>query len=366
MAIALSHGGDTIYSSPAPSTELLVGTMRGVVILKRSFGGRWPHGGWAVAHLGLEDFHIQALAFEKESGLWFAGGYNVAGIHVSANGGRTWEPRSEGLTQRNIYSLATTTIDGYPRIYAGTEPVHLFYSDDLGESWDELPSLRSVPSVPEWRFATRLFAGHAKHINFDPYDSNVVYVSVEQGALLKSTDAGLTWEELPVLNTDLHRTVIDPRDPKRIFAPGGNEVYVTADGGLSWEHRMTKEHEVGAYPDQLVYQPSNPDVMVIASSKTGARSWRRTGTADAKVARSTDGGHTWNILRNGYPEELHGNIEAMCLEEADGTFALFAGTLDGEVLWSPDGGDSWSIIMTGLAPISKGIHAAMLAGLLVV
>ena len=360
MTLALSHGGTTMYSSEEPSTEVLVGTLRGVAILEHTAQG------WSVTHEALEDFHIQALAFEEDSGLWIAGGYNVAGVHVSADGGRTWEQRNEGLKQTNVYSLATAKVNGRARLFAGTEPVHLFYSDDLGASWIEFSSLRSVPSVPEWRFATRLFGGHAKHINFDPYDSNVICVSVEQGALLKSSDAGQTWEELPVAHPDLHRTVIDPRNPKRIFAPGGIGLFVTSDGGQTWEHWMTREHEVGGYPDQLVFQPSNPDVMFIAASHTGPRSWRRTGTADAKIARSVDGGRTWDILRNVYPQELHGNIEAMCLEEASGTVSLFAGTTDGEVLWSPDGGDNWSTIVTGLAPISKGIHAAMLAGLIAV
>ena len=361
MALGLSHGGTTMYSSAKPSTEVLVGTMRGVVLLE---GGAAQ--GWRVAHEALEDFHIQALLHEGESGLWFAGGYNVCGVHVSADGGRSWEPRNEGLTQTNVYSLAAARVNECTRLFAGTEPVHLFYSDDLGQSWQEFTSLRAVPSAPTWRFATKLFGGHAKHINFNPADARTMYVSIEVGGLLKSTDAGESWEELPVRSPDLHRTVIDPRDPDRIFAPGGDGVYVTSDGGSSWEHWMDRQHEVGGYPDQLMYLPSNPDIMVIASSRTGPRSWRRTGTADAKVARSVDGGRNWEVLTNGYPRELHGNIEAMCLEEAEGAFSLFAGTTDGEVLWSPDGGDTWSMIATGLAPISKGIHAAMLAGLIAV
>ena len=35
MAIGLSHGGTTIYSSPSPSKEVLVGTREGVVTIAR-------------------------------------------------------------------------------------------------------------------------------------------------------------------------------------------------------------------------------------------------------------------------------------------------------------------------------------------
>ena len=35
MTIALSHGGTTIYSSPSPSNEVLVGTREGVLTIAR-------------------------------------------------------------------------------------------------------------------------------------------------------------------------------------------------------------------------------------------------------------------------------------------------------------------------------------------
>jgi hypothetical protein len=36
MAIGLSHGGTTIYSSPSLSSEILVGTREGVVTIARA------------------------------------------------------------------------------------------------------------------------------------------------------------------------------------------------------------------------------------------------------------------------------------------------------------------------------------------
>ena len=39
MTIALSHGGTTIYSSPSPSNEVLVGTREGVVTIARDNSG---------------------------------------------------------------------------------------------------------------------------------------------------------------------------------------------------------------------------------------------------------------------------------------------------------------------------------------
>ena len=82
----------------------------------------------------------------------------------------------------------------------------------------------------------------------------------------------------------------------------------------------------------------------------------RTHFAGARVSRSTDGGRNWEVLRNGLPDRMQGNIEAMALEDWGGGVSLFAATTAGEIFASDDGGDSWQLIATGLAPISKGGH----------
>ena len=146
MAITLSHGGPTIYRSPAPSQQVLVGTIQGVVCIERDADGP----GWHVAHRALTDKHIHALLIEPDSGTIFAG-VNHGSIFASSDGGHTWEQRDHGLTEHDVYSLACTRLAGGPRIFAGTEPAHLFCSDDLGRNWTELPALRSV-DMSQWGF----------------------------------------------------------------------------------------------------------------------------------------------------------------------------------------------------------------------
>src|SRR6188474_1168242 len=120
MAIGLSHGGTTIYSSSSLSNEILVGTREGVVTIARDGAGSQ----WKVAHRAIPDKHISALIAEPESGMIFAGAFHGA-VHASADGGESWEQRSNGMTQDNVYSLAARRIDGRMRVFAGTEPAHL-------------------------------------------------------------------------------------------------------------------------------------------------------------------------------------------------------------------------------------------------
>jgi len=146
MPLTLSHGGDTIFSTASRSEEVLVGTTEGIVFLKRDGGGS----GWSVARRALADKHIHAIIGEPDSGAIIAGVTHDT-IYVSEDGGESWEQRDEGITQPDIYSLAAAKVNGNARIFAGTRPAHLFYSDDLGRHWTELPALRSV-DTSDWTF----------------------------------------------------------------------------------------------------------------------------------------------------------------------------------------------------------------------
>jgi len=349
MAIGLSHGGATIYSSPTLSKEVLVGTREGITTIAREGSG------WRVAHRALPDKHISAILIEPESGLIFAGAFHGS-VHVSSDGGKTWEPRGNGLTQDNVYSLAARRINGHTRLFSGTEPAHLFVSDDLGLHWNEVPSLRSVPSVPNWNFPAPPHIGHVKHINFDPENPTTVYASVEVGGLLKSTDAGKSWQEFPDLYEDVHRLMIHPTNAKFLYAVTGRGLYVSPNGGTNWDQWTRREDEIGGYPDGFVFRPSDPKTIFMTAAHDAPGTWRTTHFAGARISRSRDGGKNWEILRNGLPDRMQASIEAFCLEEAGESFSLYAATTAGEVLCSEDGGESWKPIITGLAPISKAGH----------
>ncbi len=348
--IALSHGGPTIYSSPAPANQVLIGTIQGVVCLERGADSS----GWYVSHRALTDKHIHALVIEPESGTIFAGA-NHGSIFASADGGRTWERRDHGLTEHDVYSLACTRLAAGPRIFAGTEPAHLFCSDDLGRTWSELPALRSV-DMSKWGFPAPPYIAHTKHITFHPHDPQTLFVGVEQGGLLKSTDAGRTFQVITGMDDDVHRTVINPLDPNRMCVTTGVGMYATADGGATWEQWTDLEHDIGGYPDLLVLHPRQPQLMFVASALKGPGSWYQEHFAGSRISKSTDGGRTWTAIRHGLPDRLRTAFEAMCLEDWGESFSLFGATATGEVWCSDDGGEHWAEVMRDLAPISKGNH----------
>lgn len=350
MTIALSHGGPTVYQSEIPSDKTLVGTAEGIVELARRDGR------WYVAARTLTDKHIGAL-LTAPGGAIFAGAYRHGSLHASFDAGLTWQRRDNGLTETDIYSLESISLNGRLRLFCGTEPARLFVSDDLGETWSERPGLRDVPTVDKWSFPGPPHIAHAKHITFDPRDSRTMYVSIEVGGLLRSDDGGDTWHDVPGMYEDVHRLVINPSDPRRMYVSGGAGLWRSDDGGASWRNTTDHDAEIGGYPDQLAYDPRDPDLMFVAAAKDSPGAWRTTHFAGARISRSRDGGQTWEILGNGLPDRMQGNVEAMCLEAAGtNACALFAATTAGEVWVSEDAGDSWSLAVEGLPPISKGGH----------
>ncbi len=349
MAIGLSHGGTTIYSSPSLSTQILVGTCEGVATIQRTGSD------WRIAHRAVNDKHISAIMKEPESGLIFAGVFR-GGVIASADEGKTWEARNNGMSQNNVYSLNAKRMNGKVRVFAGTEPAHLFVSDDLGLEWRELPNLRSVPSVSKWSFPAPPHIGHVKHINFDPENPNTIYASIEVGGLLRSNDGGESWEEFPSLYEDVHRLMIHPAEPKFLYAVTGRGLYISPERGAVWEQWTRREDEIGGYPDGFVFRPSDPKLLLMTAAHDAPGTWRTTHFAGARISRSKDGGRTWEILQNGLPDRLQASIEAFCLEEAGADTAIYAATTAGEIICSEDLGESWKVIVKGLAPISKGGH----------
>lgn len=354
MNLTLSHGGDSIFTPSAPSTEMLVGTREGVVRLVREA----PGGGWRPAERWLADKHIHALLVEPLSGAIVAGAHQGS-VHVSEDGGASWQRRDNGLAETNVYCMAAARTNGAARIYAGTEPARLFCSDDLGRQWRELAALRSV-DTSAWTFPAPPHHAHAKHICFHPRDPRTIYVGIEQGGLLKTTDGGETFGALTGMHDDVHRTAIDPSDPDRIYLSSGVGTYASSDGGASWERRTDPEHEIGGYPDCLVLRPHDPATLFVAAAETEPGQWGPRGTTGSRLSRSSDGGLSWTPLRNGLPDRLTPSFQALSIEDWGESFAIYGATVSGEIWASEDGGENWSEIASGLPPISKSFHYALL------
>jgi photosystem II stability/assembly factor-like uncharacterized protein len=356
MTVCLSPNGPNIARLQAPPMRLLVATIGGVGIIERSS----VDAPWQLAAVTLADRHVSSLAKEPGRGGVFAGAHN-GGLFFSDDDGRRWERRTAGLTIDHVFSLGFVD-DGGVTLYAGTEPVSLFRSRDDGKNWAELPAIHGVPGMDKWTFPPPPHTAHTKSLAFDRRDPNTIYACIEQGALLKTTDGGISWRELDSYYRvdddwyrDIHRIVAMPSDPDELLMTSGMGLYRSLDAGERWEKLTGTEFRLG-YPDHLVVSPADENVLYMSGATTDPSKWHHSHMADGTVMTSRDRGRTWKPADRGLPTSKRPNIEAMCIATWPGGFELFVGNTDGEVYCSADAAESWNRVASGLAPVSKVGH----------
>lgn len=344
--VLLSSSGDHIQRGKAPSDTLVIGTADGIFVLKRD-----GKGDWALAHRALQGVPLSALT-RLQNGALIAGSHGV-GVARSDDGGATWQWKNNGLTQYDIWSVRAGILNGRERLYAGAMPAHLFVSEDAGESWRDLPALREVPGREHWSFPPAPHLGHVKDI---VVDGRRLFVGIEVGALLVSEDEGRSFTALPIdpdpREVDLHRVLIHPKKPDRILISNGLAgTMVSEDRGQTWQRGLNPPGI--DYPDPLVMHPDDPDLLFMAGAVGWPPHWYKIGRARTKIARSRDGGKTWQRLLGGLPDGQRAIFGGLTLEAWDGGFALYAADSDGQVFESRDGGDTWQMIAE-VGPVSKG------------
>ncbi len=174
---------------------------------------------------------------------WFAGSVG-GGIWKTTDGGNTWTDKTPGLP-----NLATTVLEMAPSdhniIYAGTgegfynvDAVNgdgIFKSTDRGESWVQLAS-----TVNNLNFQ------NVNRIIITPGNANIVYACANVGfystnlgsssGIFKSTDGGNTWNNIYMNNSRIQQLLANPQNFNTMYATvNGIGVIKSLNAGLTWQ-----------------------------------------------------------------------------------------------------------------------------------
>ncbi|MGB3776304.1 MAG: hypothetical protein WA951_13690, partial [Leeuwenhoekiella sp.] len=111
--------------------------------------------------------------------------------------------------------------------------------------------------------------------------------------VLKSIDDGASWEYLNNTSSfgGIGRLAVNPNDADNLTVASSTGIYVTSDGGASWEKTFGVENfkptdSVGSTNVQdLNFTPDNYNVMYGGVNNLG-------------IVKSTDGGYTWDVVFN--------------------------------------------------------------------
>lgn len=222
-------GGDvrSLAIHPSDPDLVLAGTAAGHLYLSRDGGASWAEPGGRRAFPG---WVVETLAFDPNPGpggaarLW-AGLWGVWGGGMVARSddlGESWTYLQDGLPGDQVYSL--TPVPGRPgRLYIGTRTgVHR--SDDGGATWRPLTA-----SLPHVQKVTSLLV--------PPGEPETVYAGTWRRAY-RSDDGGTTWRgvfEGMALDSEVFTLEPVPERPGEIWASTCGWVYRTLDGGGRWQ-----------------------------------------------------------------------------------------------------------------------------------
>jgi len=191
-------------------------------------------------------------------------------------------------------------------------------------------------AFPQWA-ALGPFGGSASIVVTDPHSSRTVIAGTQNGLLFRSTDSGSSWTPLPFpaqLRAILHTLAIDPQTPGIYLAgvssdvPEYSGILRSTDSGATW-------HQVPALRNRQVraiaFWRGNSQV-IVAGTEIG-------------VFQSRDGGLNWRCICPADDAQVQ-PIVSLAIDPNDSDI-IYAGTP--HLPWrTTDGGATWSSIHTGI------------------
>jgi hypothetical protein len=337
---------------------LYIGTKRGLFVA-RSEAGRTR---WQLSQPRLTGREVYfAFADERDGTCWAATDHAVWGAHVhhSDDGGGTWQllaaaphyDDDRGL--KAIWHLAAGPAAEPDTLYAGIEPAGLFRSRDRGGSWDAVTALNDHETNATWQPAGGGLA--LGSIQFDPTDARRIYCSLSAGGVYRSEDGGTSWtpcnrgvraqflpDPYPEAGQCVHRLMLHPARPERLYQQNHCGVYRSDDRGATWLEIT------GGLPSEFGYalalDPADADVAYVIPEESSHM--RTTVDGRLRVYRTRDAGATWHALTRGLPQE-HAYVsilrDALCNDSLD-PVGLYFGTSSGHLFVSSDAGESWDLV----------------------
>jgi len=349
---------------------LLVGTTKGAFLLQSNAQRkRWKVGG--------PYFHghaVYAMAYDGRLGqhrIW-AATQSIWGtlLRSSDDFGKSWTnpqeaairfPSDSGVSLKNIWQITLGPPEEPDLLYCGVEPAALFESRDSGETWSLVRGLFDHPHRHRWMPSNGGLALHT--ILVDPTENRRMYVAISAGGVYRTDDGGNNWtpqnqgirvtfmpNKYPEFGQCVHKIVMHPDRPERLFLQNHWGLYRSDDHGETWDDIANGVPSDFGFA--MIMHPRNPDCVYIIPVESDE--FRCTCDGRLRVYRTRNAGASWEPLARGLPQKsAHETVlrDAMTADAHD-PLGIYFGTRSGKLFCSNDEGRTWEKILEGLPPVA--------------
>ena len=356
-------------SGGSAEVELLVGTKKGLIVLRGPRGGRLRAG-----HRAFPGQVVEYATRDRRTGTCFASvTHGQFGPHLyraeEATGewsecqGPAFPDGSDSAVSR-IWMVQPGAAEG--ELWAGVAPAALFRSADDGASWRLNRALWDHPTRPRWEGGLGGLALHS--ICPWPGEPRRLAVGISAAGVWLTEDGGSSWRRgvdglvppyLPeearkdTLQHCIHKMLRSPVEPETLYMQYHGGVYRSDDAGSSWRDIGVVNGLPSQFGFPLAIHPRDPD-----------RAWVIPLVADVdrvppegrlRVWETSDRGSSWIERGDGLPDEgawLTVLRQAFCDDGAE-PLGLWFGTESGTVFGSVDGGESWFLAAEHLPKVTS-------------
>jgi hypothetical protein len=359
------------------SDRLLVSTRKGLFTLDRGASG------WKISNTSFLAENVTLTHVDPRNGGWYAAlslGHFGVKLKHSPDAGKTWEdravpaypdgetvPSGDGKTTKPaklhlIWALESGSVDQPGRLWCGTLPGGLFRSNDGGKNWELVRTLWDRPERQGW------FGGGAEHpgihsICRDPRSSKTLRIAISCGGVWITEDDAATWQLIgngiyaeymppdrkfdPNIQ-DIHMMKQCPSSPDHFWGQHHNGIFKSTDGGKNWSDVPKASPSVFGFA--VAIHPKDPKTAWFVPATKDER--RVPVDGKVVVSRTRDGGESFEVLRNGLPQDHAYDLVFRHALDVDSTGNRLAfGSTTGGLWITENGGDVWQELSAHLPPV---------------
>lgn len=297
----------------------------GIDFWKSTNGGqKWTNLTNGYGSVNGKNIHVDqhAIAFANGSSSTFYIG-NDGGVWKTTNGASSFANCNTNLQTIQFYAIDADQNNSAATV-GGTQ--------DNGTESDKQPSAI-------WN---EIYGGDGGYVLIDPKNSNIIYTEYVNGALQKSTDGGVSFNQItngiPTTEQGYWLTpyVMDPQNDNLLYT-ATSKIYKSTNGGNNW---IAITGNLKSPEDLFTTMSISPvEGNVIYAGISGYR-----GAVDsAFLYVTTNGGNSWNNVTNNLPASTDfARVTADPKQKGVAYLAVLTGAA--RVLMTTDYGTTWNAI----------------------